>query len=156
MTQQSAGLLMYRHTPSLEFFLIHPGGPFYKNKNEGFWSIPKGMPDADEDFLLAAQREFKEETGITPHGPFQDIGTAKTKSGKVIHAWAFAGDWNESNSIVSNTCFVEWPPSSGRKIEIPEADQARWFPYDEAIIHINKQQVIFLERLLKLSELNGR
>jgi predicted NUDIX family NTP pyrophosphohydrolase len=148
MSANSAGLLMYRFEHSqLQFFLIHPGGPFYKNKNEGVWSIPKGIPDDGEDLLLAAQREFMEETGITPNGPFREIGVAKTKSGKVIHAWAFAGRWNETDGIVSNTFLLEWPPKSGREIEVPEADRAKWCDIEEARVLINPQQRVFLDKL---------
>ncbi len=147
MAVQSAGLLMYRLTAGIEFFLIHPGGPFYKNKNEGYWSIPKGIADENEELLATAIREFTEETGIRSERPYIDVGTAKTKSGKIIHCWAFAGAWNESDGITSNTFTLEWPPSSGKRIEVPEADRAAWFSYDEAVRHINQQQVIFLQRL---------
>lgn len=153
MSAKSAGLLMYRSINSqLEFFLIHPGGPFYKNKNEGVWSIAKGIPDDNEDLLLAAQREFQEETGITPMGPFMELGQAKTKSGKIIHAWAFAGTWNESDGIKSNTFLLEWPPKSGKKTEVPEADRAKWCNYKEAYELINPQQRIFLDKLVALKE----
>jgi predicted NUDIX family NTP pyrophosphohydrolase len=147
----SAGLLMYRFVDNeFEFFLIHPGGPFYQKKNEGVWSIPKGLPDEGEDLLITAQREFLEETGITPSPPFYPLGTARTKSGKMIHAWAFPGNWNSSDGIKSNTFSLEWPPRSGNRIDVPEADRANWFCYDEAAILINIQQRIFLDRLVEM------
>ena len=149
----SAGLLMYRIVKSeFEFFLIHPGGPFYKSKNEGVWSISKGLPDEGEDLLLAAQREFLEETGIAPSPPFIPLGTARTKSGKLIHAWAFSGNWNPADGIKSNTFSLEWPPRSGNRIDVPEADRANWFSYEEAALLINIQQRIFLDRLVELKE----
>jgi predicted NUDIX family NTP pyrophosphohydrolase len=147
----SAGLLMYRFVDNeFEFFLIHPGGPFYQKKNEGVWSIPKGLPDEGEDLLLTAQREFLEETGITPSPPFIPLGTARTKSGKLIHAWAFSGNWNSADGIKSNTFSLEWPPRSGNRIDVPEADRANWFCYEEAAILINIQQRIFLDRLVEM------
>ena len=139
---------MYRSINSqLEFFLIHPGGPFYKNTNEGVWSIAKGIPDENEDLLLAAQREFQEETGITPIGPFIELGQAKTKSGKIIHAWAFAGTWNESDGIKSNTFLLEWPPKSGKKKSCPEIDKAAWYKLDEARQKIIEGQASFINEL---------
>jgi predicted NUDIX family NTP pyrophosphohydrolase len=141
-------MLMYRiNARSLEYFLIHPGGPYYKNKREGYWSIPKGIPDEGEDLLVAAQREFSEETGIRPSPPFLELGTSKTKAGKTIHVWAFEGNWKESDGIISNTFTMEWPPRSGKMIDVPEADQGHWFSYSDAIVFINERQKIFLDRL---------
>lgn len=144
---------MYRiNNSEIEFFLVHPGGPFYKNKNEGVWSIAKGIPDDNEDLLLAAQREFHEETGIIPTGPFTALGQAKTKSGKIIHAWAFAGRWSESDGITSNTFLLEWPPNSGRKTEVAEVDRAKWCSYEDAYQLINPQQRVFLDKLVSLKD----
>ena len=131
----------------MEFFLVHPGGPFYAKKNEGVWSIPKGEPDTDEEILLlTAQREFLEETGIKPVGPFQELGTIKQKSGKVVHAWSFRGDWNPADGIVSNVFKIEWPPNSKKFIDIPEVDRAAWMNLEEACKMIHPQQVPFLTR----------
>jgi predicted NUDIX family NTP pyrophosphohydrolase len=145
----SAGLLMcrFRNTGSdVEFFLVHPGGPFYARKDAGVWSIPKGLPENDEALEDAARREFEEETGIVPRGPFHSLGTAKLKSGKTIHAWAFLGAWNPEDGIVSNTFELEWPPRSGKRIMVPENDRAGWFTFDAAVKLIKEQQVPFLER----------
>ena len=148
MPKIAAGLLMYRKKKNeLEFFLVHPGGPFYAKKNEGVWSIPKGEPDTDEEILLlTAQREFLEETGIKPVGPFQELGTIKQKSGKVVHAWSFRGDWNPADGIVSNVFKIEWPPNSKKFIDIPEVDRAAWMNLEEACKMIHPQQVPFLTR----------
>src|SRR5690349_2485033 len=120
----SAGLLMYRKVPGLEFFLVHPGGPYFKNKTLGVWSIPKGLPENDEDLLITAQREFKEETGITPSPPFDPLGSIQQKAGKIVHAWSFSGSWDPTTGITCNTFSIEWPPRSGRFQEFPEQDQA--------------------------------
>jgi predicted NUDIX family NTP pyrophosphohydrolase len=134
------------HGGTLEFFLVHPGGPFYARKDAGVWSIPKGLPEDGEDLEAAAQREFKEETGIVPKGPFYSIGTTRLKSGKTIHAWAFLGAWNPAEGIVSNTFELEWPPRSGKWIMVAENDRAGWFSFDAAAKLIREQQVPFLER----------
>jgi predicted NUDIX family NTP pyrophosphohydrolase len=142
----SAGLLMCRNSGELEFFLVHPGGPFFKNKNLGAWSIPKGIPDPEEDLLLAAQREFQEETGLQPSPPFHPLGTIKQKRGKVVHAWAFEGSWDKSSGINSNTFELEWPPKSGRLQKFPEADKAAWMNFEKAKAHIIAEQIPLLER----------
>jgi predicted NUDIX family NTP pyrophosphohydrolase len=137
---------MCRRTVTLEFFLIHPGGPFWKNKNDGAWSIPKGLIEDREDLLAAAVREFREETGILPSPPFYELGTSKMKSGKVLFAWAFKGDWDPADGIISNTINIEFPPRSKKFITIPEADRGEWMTPEKASIMINQAQVIFLER----------
>ena len=147
MPLQSAGLLMCRtQNEKLEFFLVHPGGPFYARKNEGVWSIPKGMPEINEELQETALREFFEETGIKPHPPFHSLGSSKLKSGKVIYAWSFLGTWDPSQGIVSNQIDIEWPPGTGKFISIPEADRAEWMDFDKATAMINPKQVPFLER----------
>src|SRR4051794_4094087 len=114
----SAGLLLFRRRPSgVEVFLAHPGGPFWDKKDEGVWTIPKGELDAGEEPLAAAQREFEEETGIKPHGPFIDLGDVQQKSGKIVRAWAWEGD-ADAAQIVSNRIRVEWPRGSGRWLDI--------------------------------------
>lgn len=153
MPHLSAGLLMYRtFRDEPEFFLVHPGGPFWAKKNEGAWSIPKGLAESDENLLDAAKREFKEETGIEPVGPFHSVGSAKLKSGKIIHAWAFAGEWDAEQGITSNHISVEWPPRSGKFISIPEADKAEWMSFEKASLMIHAGQLpllIHAQQLLK-------
>lgn len=143
----AAGLLMCRHVNGgLQFFLVHPGGPFYKNKDAGVWSIPKGIPEEGEDLMQAAQREFLEETGLRSTAPFYDIGTVKQKGGKVVHGWAFRGSWDPESGITCNNFSLEWPPRSGRMMDFPEVDKARWMEYGEAVRMINPAQIPFLDR----------
>ena len=147
MPIQSAGLLMCRiENRVLEFFLIHPGGPFFAKKDEGAWTIPKGLPEGDEELLATAKREFFEETGITPRPPFHSIGSIKLKSGKVVYAWSFIGAWDPTQGIASNLIKIEWPPRSGKIISIPEADHGAWLSFERAKIKINPGQLLFLER----------
>jgi predicted NUDIX family NTP pyrophosphohydrolase len=155
MTKVTAGLLMVRKNKELEFFLVHPGGPFYVKKNEGVWSIPKGLPENNEELLQTAQREFYEETGIQSKPPFHTLGTSKLKSGKVIHAWCFEGEWDAAQAIVSNTFKIEWPPASKKFADFQEVDRAEWMTYDRAVKMIHPQQVPFLTRardIFKVSE----
>lgn len=151
MAKIAAGLLMCRkENKELEFFLVHPGGPFFVKKNEGVWSIPKGLPEPDEEILQTAQREFFEETGIKPNPPFDSLGSIKLKSGKIIHAWSFKGAWSPDQGIISNTFKIEWPPSSKKFIEIPEIDRAEWMNYSKAIKMINPNQIPFLSRATEI------
>jgi predicted NUDIX family NTP pyrophosphohydrolase len=144
----SAGLLLFRRRGAdLEVFLVHPGGPFWKNKYTGAWTIPKGLVESGEEPLDAACREFQEETGIVPRGPYIPLGSVRQKGGKLIHAWAFAGDADPA-VITSNTTRIELPRGSGRYIEIPEVDQADWFSPAAAREKINPAQAAFLDRLL--------
>jgi predicted NUDIX family NTP pyrophosphohydrolase len=144
----AAGLLMFRVVQDEpEFFLVHPGGPFFKNKDFGAWSIPKGLPEEGEALLATAQREFNEETGLTAHPPFYDLGTIQQKGGKIVHAWAFSGDWDSSSGITCNTFTIEWPPKSGKFQQFPEADKASWMNYTEAIKFMIREQVPFLDRV---------
>src|SRR6267142_6459233 len=127
MPRISAGLLMYRlHDGTLQVLLAHPGGPYFKNKDDGAWSIPKGEIEPGEDLLEAAQREFKEEMGITPIGPFIALTPITQKGGKIVQAWGFEGDCDPS-ATVSNTFTMEWPPKSGRQMEFHEIDRADFF-----------------------------
>jgi predicted NUDIX family NTP pyrophosphohydrolase len=146
----SAGLLMYRtraDNGAAEFFLVHPGGPFFAKRDAGVWTIPKGEPAGGEDLLDCARREFREETGFDPGpGPFLPLGSVKQKGGKTIHAWAFAGD-HDPAAIVSNTFKVQWPPKSGKWIAVPEVDRAGWFSLDEASAKINPAQQELLGRV---------
>ena len=148
MTKLSAGLLMCRIADSigLQYFLVHPGGPFFKNKSAGYWSIPKGLPEGEEDLMQTAQREFYEETGIRSAPPYHALGFVNQKGGKVVHAWAFAGVWEPERGIVCNTFSLEWPPRSGKRVEFPEVDDARWFNYSEAASAMIPEQIPFLER----------
>jgi predicted NUDIX family NTP pyrophosphohydrolase len=148
MAKLSAGLLMFRKCgPDLQVFLVHPGGPFWKKKDHGAWSIPKGEYEKGEDPLDAAKREFEEETGIKPEGEFIALDQMKQPSGKVITAWAFEGDCSPK-ALRSNTFSMEWPPKSGRKQEFPEVDRADWFTLDDARKRIVKGQIGFLDQLM--------
>ena len=149
MPKRSAGILMFRRRDlALEVFLVHPGGPFWKNKDAGAWSIPKGEYGADEDPLAAAKREFQEETGFEAQGKFLPLGEIAQPSGKVITAWAIEGDCS-SVAIRSNTFSMEWPPKSGRRQEFPEVDRAAWLDLVDARKRIVPGQGEFLARLVK-------
>jgi predicted NUDIX family NTP pyrophosphohydrolase len=149
MPKQSAGILLYRIKSELEVFLVHPGGPFFKNKDAGSWSIPKGEFLDDEDSLIAAKREFEEETGAHIDGEFMELDAVKLKSGKVIYAWALQGDIN-ADTIKSNTFDMEWPPKSGKQQAFPEIDRAAWFTVNEAGIKLNVAQVPLIKQLQAL------
>ena len=149
MPKQSAGILLFRKKDhQLEIFLIHPGGPFFKNKDIGAWSIPKSEFLDNEDTLAAAKREFFEETGLVVDGDFIPLNPVKLKSGKKVYAWALEGDIDHEN-ITSNLFELEWPPKSGKKQSFPEVDTAGWFNIEEARIKINKAQVAFIDELAK-------
>jgi predicted NUDIX family NTP pyrophosphohydrolase len=145
---RSAGILLHRGPGNaLEVLLVHPGGPFWARRDEGAWSIPKGEYGPGEDPLEAARREFAEELGVAPPGgDADDLGEVRQKSGKVVHAWALHGDLDTSR-IASNTLEIEWPPRSGRLIEIPEVDRAEWFGLEAAREKINAAQAELLDRL---------
>lgn len=150
MAKQSAGILVYRiNNKALQCFLVHPGGPFWKNKDAGAWSIPKGEFLDDEDALTAAKREFVEETGQSISGNFIKLNPAKLKSGKTVHAWAVEGDVDADN-IKSNTFSLEWPPKSGKMIEVEEVDKAAWFDAATAKVKINPAQKAFIDELALL------
>jgi predicted NUDIX family NTP pyrophosphohydrolase len=147
MPRVSAGLLMYRiRDGKLQVLLAHPGGPFFKNKDEGAWTIPKGEVESDEDFLEAAKREFKEETGVTPTGPFTALTPIRQKGGKIVHAWAFEGDC-DPGAIVSNTFRIEWPPRSGRLMDFPEIDRAEFYDLAVARRKIKAAQAALIDEL---------
>lgn len=146
MAKKSAGLLVYRiHNGKPQVFLVHPGGPFWAKKDAGAWSIPKGE-FADEDPLVAAKREFLEETGITIDGEFKALKQVTQKSGKLVHAWAVEADLDPSQ-VKSNTFEIEWPPKSGKMREFPEVDRAAWFGLEEALEKINPAQAGFIREL---------
>ncbi|MGA7885186.1 MAG: NUDIX domain-containing protein [Acidobacteriaceae bacterium] len=145
MPNPSAGILLYRRAASgLEVFLIHPGGPFWAKKDS--WSIPKGEYSPEEEPLAAARREFQEETGMAVDGDFLPLGAIRQPSGKQVTAWALEGDIDPA-ALVSNTCDVEWPPRSGRRITIPEADRGAWFSLEQARGKIFHGQEALLDRL---------
>jgi len=148
MAKQSAGILLYRKINNvLQVFLVHPGGPFFKNKDAGAWSIPKGEFLEDEDPLAAAKREFQEETGQVIDGNFIPLKPVTLKSGKIVHAWAVEGDIDHE-TIFSNPFEMEWPPKSGEKQSFPEIDRAAWFDVDEAKAKINAGQLGLIEDFL--------
>jgi predicted NUDIX family NTP pyrophosphohydrolase len=150
MAKESAGIVLYRYRDStLEIFLVHPGGPFWKNKDSGAWSIPKGEFDAREDPLQAARREFHEETGCSVDGSFIDLGPVRQAGGKIVHAWAVEGDC-EAESISSNSFTIEWPPRSGQRKEFPEVDRAGWFSLQLAREKILKGQLMLLDKLQRI------
>jgi predicted NUDIX family NTP pyrophosphohydrolase len=150
MAEHSAGILMYRRKGNgLEVFLVHPGGPFWARKDEGAWSIPKGLADPGENLVAAAKREFEEETGSRPEGEFRELGVFKQPSGKLVHAWAVEGDCDPAK-LVSNEFEMEWPPKSGKRARFPEVDRAAWFGPTEALKKIQKGQVPILRKLFEM------
>lgn len=146
--QISAGILAYRRkADEIEFFLVHPGGPFFKNKKNGVYSIPKGLVAHGEDLLAAAIREFEEEIGHRVTGDFIALGSIVQNGGKTVHAWAVEAEIDET-TIHSNTFPLEWPPKSGKIQHFPEVDSAGWFTIDTAKLLIIQKQVVFLDRLM--------
>lgn len=145
--RHSAGLLLFRKgLGSLEVLLGHPGGPFWSKKDEGAWTVPKGLIAAGENPLAAARREFAEETGYRPRGKAISLGEARQRGGKLVHVWAVEGDWN-AGKLLSNSFRMEWPPNSGRWQQFPELDRAAWFTLAAARGKILKGQAVFLGRL---------
>lgn len=141
---------MYRvRSGAVEVFLVHPGGPYWARKYKGAWTIPKGEYEDGEDALTAARREFEEETGFTPSLKMQELGAVRQKSGKVVRAWAFAGDCDPAR-LRSNTCEIEWPPGTGRRMTIPEVDRGAWFGLEEAREWIREEQGALLDALRRL------
>lgn len=150
MRKTSAGILLYKQgREGLQVFLVHPGGPFWKNKDAGAWSIPKGEFIEGEDPLKAAIREFFEETGQQISGEFLELKPIKARSGKLIFAWALQGDI-DPDKIVSNTFPLEWPPRSGKFIDVPEIDKGAWFSLGMALEKINASQAAFITELASL------
>lgn len=149
MPERSAGLLVWRRTDGeLEVFLVHPGGPFFARKDEGAWSIPKGLLEDGEDPLGCARRELEEETGQSaPAGPFVELGEVRLKSGKRVLAFAAGGELDPAR-LASNTFELEWPPRSGQRQRFPEVDRGGWFDVDTARRKLNPGQVPLLDRLL--------
>ena len=148
--KESSGILVFKRTGmALEFFLVHPGGPFFVNKDEGFWTIPKGLIEDGEDHLASAKREFLEETGFKLSGDFIDLGFVVQKGGKRVHCFAVASDL-DPGLMVSNTFELEWPPRSGKRASFPEVDRGAWFGFKEALAKINSAQAELIARLVAL------
>jgi predicted NUDIX family NTP pyrophosphohydrolase len=147
MPEQSAGILLFRLTgPEPEVLLVHPGGPFWAKKDDGAWSIPKGLYEPGEEPLAAAKREFEEETGSAPSGDLSLLGTFRQPSGKIVMAYAGEGDF-DIDRFRSNQFELEWPPKSGRRQSFPEADRASWFSLTDARRKVTKGQVAIVEAL---------
>ncbi len=140
---------MFRRRPDLEVFIAHPGGPLFANKDEGHWSIPKGEVELGEDLLGTAIREFEEEVGLTidPTSRFLTLGSIRQKGGKIVHAWAVEGDWEEGRPFRSNTFSMEWPMNSGVMRDFPEVDLAQFFCVAAARTKLKPAQVTLVERL---------
>jgi len=145
-TEVSAGLLVHRRADELEVLLAHPGGPFWAKKDAAAWTIPKGLVEPGADLLATATREFTEETGFVAQGPFVPLKPVKQKSGKVVHAFACAGDFDPAK-LVSNKFEVEWPPRSGKRKSFPEVDRIAWLSPDAARAKILAYQLPFLDEL---------
>jgi len=152
MAKISGGLLLYKlgdNESPLKVLVAHPGGPFFKNKDEGWWSIPKGEPDPGEDIFLAALREFEEETGEKSKGPYLDLGSIIQKNGKEVFAWAFAGDWENGKIPVCNEITMEYPKGTGKMWTFPEIDQALLLPTKEAKQKLRPEQAVLVDRLIE-------
>jgi predicted NUDIX family NTP pyrophosphohydrolase len=149
MPKISAGLLMYRDIdPNLEVLLVHPGGPYWQRKDDGVWTFPRGEVEPGEDYLAAAIREFGEETGWQPQGPYLSLGEARLRSGKTVHGWAFRASYDPA-SLRSNQFEIEWPPKSGRRMQFPEIDRAGFFTVPEARKKMRSSELLFLDRLVE-------
>lgn len=148
MPLHSAGLLLYRARRSTEVFLIHPGGPFWRNRDEAAWSVPKGLTEPGEDSLAAARREFREETGFDCHGTGHPLGNFRQPGGKQLTVWAVKGDLDPE--LISSNCFsMVWPPGSGRTRRFPEADRGAWFGRTDAMRKISRGQKPVLEAFFR-------
>ena len=147
MGKRSAGILLCRAGPDgLEVLLAHPGGPFWARRDAGSWSLPKGEHDEAEEPMVAARREFREETGVEPPtGPLMDLGEVRQKAGKIVRAYAIGGDFDPA-TLRSNRVEIEWPPRSGKRLVVPEIDRVAWFGLDEASLRILEAQRPFLAR----------
>lgn len=145
---------MFRMRDSrLEVLLVHPGGPYFRNKESAAWTIPKGEIAEGEDLLGRAKIEFEEELGVAASGDWMGLGSVKQKGGKTVHAWAFAGDLQDNFKLVSNTFEMEWPPRSGKVQRFPEVDRASFFPVEEARRKINVAQTVLIDRLIEQLDL---
>ena len=146
----SAGLMMFTlKEGEIKVFLVHPGGPFFSKKDEGYWGIPKGLIEKDEELLDAAKREFKEETGLNPKGKFIPLDFIIQKGGKKVYAWAFEANDDSPFELECNTFEMEWPPRSGKRQSFPEVDRGEFFNLENAKKKINSAQLEFINRLKK-------
>jgi predicted NUDIX family NTP pyrophosphohydrolase len=149
---------MFRNSVAgLQVLLVHPGGPFFRNKDDGAWTIPKGEAGENESLKVRARIEFEEELGVAPQedANWIELGSVKQKGGKTVYTWAFEGDCPANFVPVSNTFDLEWPPRSGRMQQFPEIDRAEFFAIDEAKRKINAAQIVFLDRLVEAVEAIG-
>jgi predicted NUDIX family NTP pyrophosphohydrolase len=148
-TRVSAGLLMYRFRDGeLEVFIAHPGGPWFPGRHYDVWTIPKGELEPGEDAFSAAVREFQEEVGIAPQGPYFELGSIRQKGGKTVHAWAFEGDYDDAQPLRSNKVDIEWPPGSGQWDRWPEIDEVGFYSIEAARERLKLTQHPLLERLV--------
>lgn len=145
-TEISAGLLAFRRQTTLEVLLAHPGGPFWSKKDDGAWTIPKGVAEAGADLFATARREFTEETNFTADGHFMPLAPVRQKSGKIVHAWAVEADFDLA-AFASNTFEIEWPPRSGRRQSFPEIDRVAWYGVSVAMTKLISYQQPFLIEL---------
>lgn len=151
MAKNSAGILLYRRQgEATEVLLVHPGGPYWAKKDLGAWSVPKGEFAPGEDALVAARREFEEETGFAVDGRFIKLTSVKQSGGKLVQVWAVEGDCDAS-AVRSNTFSMEWPPRSGKEKQFPEIDRAEWFTIEAAKQKILKGQIPFIEELKRIT-----
>ena len=148
MSKNSAGIMLFRRKPHLQVLLAHPGGPYWWNKDEGAWSIPKGEVEEEEELLDAAKREFREELGFVPDGDFIELGSITQKGSKTVYAWAVEYQIPDDYIFSPNEFEVEWPPDSGKKESFPEIDQIEYFSPFEAKKKINPKQSEFISRLI--------
>ena len=156
MGTRSAGILMYRHTEGgMVVLLVHPGGPFWRNRDLGAWSIPKGEYQEGEDPQIAARREFAEELGVDPKGPLRPLGQLRQRGGKIVVAYALEGTLDVA-TVRSNKIAIEWPPRSGRRQSFPEVDRAEWFDIEFARTKMLSAQVELLDRLLAIAAVSDR
>ncbi len=154
--QVSAGLLMFVGAKTaFKVLLVHLGGPYWRGKHKGAWSIPKGLVETGEDLLAAAEREFREETGLRPRPPFLDLKPIRQKNGKRVHCWAFEGD-EDLSDFKSGDFEMEWPPGSGKRARFPEVDEARFFSVSEALEHMVPAQAGFVEELAEKFALKSK
>jgi predicted NUDIX family NTP pyrophosphohydrolase len=147
---------MYRQRDGLlEVFIAHPGGPWFPHRDYDVWTIPKGELEPGEDLLAAAIREFQEEVGVEPRGPFMELGSIRQRGGKTVHAWAFEGDYDEEAPLRSNLVEIEWPPGSGRWERWPELDKVGFFTLNSARERLKLTQHPLLDRLIERLGRNG-
>jgi predicted NUDIX family NTP pyrophosphohydrolase len=147
MASRSAGIVVYRRRPhGLEFLLVHPGGPYWVEKDAGAWSIPKGEHGEEEDPLRVARRELEEETGLRVEGDPVSLQPVRQRGGKTVTAWGFEADWDPAH-LRSNSFLIEWPPRSGTMKEFPEVDRAAWLTLEQARVKLNPAQLPLLEEL---------